>query len=290
MIPLQRIVFPTDFSAQSAAVVPAVKAMAKRFGSEVVVLHVIDFPSAWYGAPEAAAWSALINAERLREDGRVKLDDFVAQHFPELRTVRELEEGDPAIQIVDCAEEQHAGLIMMPTRGYGRFRAMLIGSVTAKVLHDTHCPVWTGVHAEEMTAHPADRWKRVLCALDADHRDLAVLRWAARFACEQQLALRLVHAVQGADATITKQNDPSMYQFLFDIAREQIARMQGEAGTDFEVCLQAGSVGPAVRRAALGHESDVIVIGRGVMQKPLGRLRSSAYSIIRQAPCPVISV
>jgi hypothetical protein len=34
----------------------------------------------------------------------------------------------------------------------------------------------------------------------------------------------------------------------------------------------------------------LIVIGRGVMQKTLGRLRSSAYSIIREAPCPVISI
>ena len=54
MITFQRILFPTDFSGQSAAVVPAVKAMAKRFDSEVVVLHVIDLPLAWYGASEAA--------------------------------------------------------------------------------------------------------------------------------------------------------------------------------------------------------------------------------------------
>jgi nucleotide-binding universal stress UspA family protein len=44
------------------------------------------------------------------------------------------------------------------------------------------------------------------------------------------------------------------------------------------------------REAALGHQSDLIVIGRGVMQTRLGRLRSSAYSIVREAPCPVISI
>jgi len=37
---------------------------------------------------------------------------------------------------------------MMPTHGLGGFRRFLLGSVTAKVLHDADCPVWTGVHLE----------------------------------------------------------------------------------------------------------------------------------------------
>jgi nucleotide-binding universal stress UspA family protein len=290
MITFQRILFPTDFSGHSAAIVPAVKAMAKRFGSEVVVLHVIDLPLAWYGASEAAAWSALINADLLRLEGATALDRFVAQQFSDVPVLRRLEQGDAARRIADIAEEQHDSLIMLPTRGYGPFRAVLLGSVTAKVLHDAHCPVWTGVHTDELTAHPADCWKRVLCALDSDPQDLGVLRWAAQFAAEQSLDLRLVHAVQGADRTITQESDPGMYDFLFDIARQQIAKMQAEAGTNLDVCLRGGSIGRVVREAALGFQPDLIVIGRGVMHKRLGRLRTSAYSIVREAPCPVISV
>jgi nucleotide-binding universal stress UspA family protein len=109
-------------------------------------------------------------------------------------------------------------------------------------------------------------------------------------AAEQALELRLVHAVQGADRTITQESDPGMYDFLFDIARQQIAKMQAEAGTNLDVCIRGGSIGRVVREAALGFQSDLIVIGRGVMQKRLGRLRSSAYSIVREAPCPVMSI
>jgi nucleotide-binding universal stress UspA family protein len=81
-----------------------------------------------------------------------------------------------------------------------------------------------------------------------------------------------------------------MHEFLFNIARERIAKLQAEAGTKFDVCLMGGNVGRAVHQGAIEHDSDLIVIGRGVIQKPLGRLRSSAYSIIREAPCPVISI
>ncbi|HUA18933.1 MAG TPA: universal stress protein [Bryobacteraceae bacterium] len=284
-----RILFPVDFSERSAAVAPAVKAMAKRFGSDVVVLHVIDLPPAWYGTPEASAWSALINADQLRLQGRVALERFIAQNFAGTSVTAQLEEGDAARQIVDYASD-HPGLIMIPTSGYGPFRALLLGSVTAKVLHDAPGPVWTGVHVEEVQAHPPQGWKRMLCALEGEPRDLSVLRWAADFAADQALELRLVHAVRGATGSIGEATEPGMYAMLFEIAREQIEKLQKEAGTRFEVCLLAGTPGRVVRQAATGHESDLVVIGRGVIQKPFGRLRSSAYSIIREAPCPVISV
>ena len=228
---------------------------------------MIDLPPAGYAVPEASAWAVLTNSDALRAEGAGVLDRFVARYFSNVGVVRKLEYGDPAREIVAAAEQEHSGLIMMPTGGYGRFRALLLGSVTAKVLHDAHCPVWTGVHADELAAHPADRWRRVLCALDSNPQDLDVLRWAACFASEQALELRLVHAVEGAGRALTQESDPGMYDFLFDIARERIAEMQSQAGTNLEVCLGAGSPGRVVREAALGRRSDLIIIGRGVLQK-----------------------
>jgi len=290
MIRFERILFPVDFSGQCEAIVPAVKAMAKQFDSRLTLFHVVDLPAAWLGSPEAAAWAALISSGRLREEGRIGLERFIGKHFAGFPVSSVVDEGEAGRLIVDYADDSEAELIMMPTRGYGAFRAFLLGSITAKVLHDAHCPVWTGVHAEQLTAHMPERWNQLLCAVDTDPRDGSVLKWAAEFSKGQGMKLRLVHAVQGADATLTRDSDPSLYEFLFNIARERIAKMQAEAGTQFEVCLLGGNVGRAVHQAATGHNADLIVIGRGVMQKTLGRLRSSAYSIIRQAPCPVISI
>ena len=49
MISFQRILFPVDFSPQSSAAAPLVKAMAARFQSEVLLLHIVEVPPAWYG-------------------------------------------------------------------------------------------------------------------------------------------------------------------------------------------------------------------------------------------------
>ena len=208
MITFKRILFPVDFSERCAATVRSVQAMVKRFGSELTVLHVVDLaPALGIAPPEAAAWATLIGADSLRENGKIALERFVAREFPGVDLKADSAEGDPATVIVDYARDHEADLIMMPTSGLGRFRRMLLGSVTAKVLHDTAVPVWTGVHAEELAAHSPDRWKHVLCALGDDARDLPTLRWAAEFAKEQKLDIRLVHAVAGAEGC---EDNPSL--------------------------------------------------------------------------------
>ena len=264
MINFKRILYPVDLSVQSRAVAPSVAAMAKRFGSEVVVLHVTA------ATPDR------------QTQAKLELDRFAGEAFSN-PVVRELVAGDPARQIVSYADEHKVDLIMMPTHGHGPFRALLLGSVTAKVLHDTHCLVWTGVHAAEVTAHSPDRWKRVLCAVETDEHGESVLKWASEFARQQSLGLQLVHAVAGADSMWTEQRDPSMYEFLFHAARERLAKLQAAAGTNLEVRLIEGSVGSAVHQAALDYDADLIVIGRGAIHAPFGRLKTSASAIIRAA-------
>jgi nucleotide-binding universal stress UspA family protein len=287
MITFRRILFPTDFSARSAAAVPSVRAMVRRFGSELTVLHVVDLPPAGIAPPEAAAWATLIGADQLRINGKAGLDGFVNRAFPGIEVKRGLAEGDPAAMIVDYARENGTDLIMLPTAGHRSFRRLLLGSVTAKVLHDTSVPVWTGVHSDEIAAHPPGEWKRVLCAVDDHPRDLPVIEWAAEFASEQKLDLRLVHAVRGPEDC---EDNPSFQEFLLNTAQERIGKLQAQAGTKFEVCFQLGNPGHVVHQAAFGYSADLVVIGRGVIQKPFGRLRSSAYQIVREAPCPVLSV
>ncbi len=49
--------------------------------------------------------------------------------------------GSPADEIVRCAEERGTGLIVMGSRGWGAMHAVLLGSVSERVLHNAPCPV-----------------------------------------------------------------------------------------------------------------------------------------------------
>ena len=52
----------------------------------------------------------------------------------------------------------------------------------------------------------------------------------------------------------------------------------------------SGSIADGIRDLALRKRADLVVIGRGAIQKGFGRLHSHAYDIIRECPCPVLSV
>ena len=290
MITFQRILFPVDFSQQDQEAVPFVKAMAERFHSEVILLHVAEFAPAWYGPSDTTGLGAVVDVESLMNERREHLSQHLSADLPGPCIQRTVVLGDPAGEIAKYARDQKIDLIMMPTHGYGPFRRFLLGSVTAKVLHDTDCPVWTGVHTDQLWSQQQRQWGRFLCAVDADPRDAALLRWAARFSTEQKAELQVVHALPAAEPIPPGQEPVSLRGFLLDTAEQRIANLQTEAGTDLDILLRFGRLEDVVRNAAQAHEADLILIGRGVLQRTLGRLRSAAYAIIREAPCPVISI
>ena len=290
MISFSRILFPVDLSPQSRQAAPFVAAMATRFSSEVLVLHVVEPHLSYYPIP-AAVTSAAIKSDQARWQARQdELESFVSSYLRGVSPASELAEGDAAERIVACARESRADLIMMPTHGYGKFRRLLLGSVTAKVLHDAECPVWTGVHADQMWSVPGAGWHRFLCAVDEDPGDVPLLKWAAQFACEQRADLRVVHAVHAGAPRHTGGESESLREFLLGVAKETLARMQTDAGTSFEIDFVFGPAGHVMHEAARECRADLILIGRGAIRKGFGRLRSSAYEVIRDAPCPVISV
>jgi nucleotide-binding universal stress UspA family protein len=284
----QKILFPIDMSDSCTATAPFVEAMAKRYHADLTLLHVLEMPSGlipdWYGGAvpvidTTAIWQAETEAAQ----------SCLTDKFQGLKVHRVVIEGDAAQTIDDYARENGMDLIMLPTHGYGLFRTLLLGSVTAKVLHDTPCPVWTGVHVADAPA-VSPEFSTILCAVDRTEDSVATMRFACRLAQDNQAKLMLVHAIPGAEVAPEKYFDTDLRAYLEEDARKTIAQLQQTAGVGAPLCLGAGEVSHVVRDSALGHSADLVVIGRGHATRTLGRLRSNVYSIIREAPCPVISV
>src|SRR5271157_473800 len=136
MFTIAKILLPIDFSVRSSDAADAAAAVAEHFGSEIALLHVLaprfDLP-----LPTSAQMNVLHAGARAEAEQKMK--EFRPNEWGQLRVKRVLREGDPARAIVEYATEEHIDLIMMPTHGYGPFRRLLLGSTTAKVLHDADC-------------------------------------------------------------------------------------------------------------------------------------------------------
>ena len=287
-MPFTNILFPVDFSDRCRAMAPQVKSMCERFNASLTVLHLVEVPVQAFSSVEAPILFQF-PMDQLKRKAEQQLEKFSAASFPGIAVTKVVDEGDTASCIAELARVWGIDLIMLPTRGQGRFRSALLGSVTAKILHDATCAVWTEAHCESARPARAD-WRSVICALETVPEGLRLIHFAAGLAAAPGVDVRLVHAVPRAEAGLEKYFDREFGAFLRDRANESIAGMQKEAGTAFEVCIGGGSIVDVVRQAAVSHKADLVLIGRGALPHFAGRLRSHAYAIIRDMPCPVISI
>jgi nucleotide-binding universal stress UspA family protein len=249
-------------------------------------MHVFEIPASWYGAGEAS----LINAECLQSfvASQEQLLKNYKLNVPEHRVQRILAEGGPAWNITNWAEEHDVDLIMMGTRGLGKIRGLLLGSVAAKVIHDATCPVWTNAMLRSKPRESRD-YKTVICAIDATDEAIPLLRFADALARELGAKVHVAHGVPEAETRPSKYFDFDLHAYLMDSAHVAISKLQREAKTEFPASIKASPIAKAVSEAALEQGADLIIIGQGKAQQAFGRLRTHAYQIIRDAPCPVLS-
>jgi nucleotide-binding universal stress UspA family protein len=282
---LAKIVLPVDFSERSLGAARYAEALAARFGAEVILLHVLPPPHYEFSALEVGG--TVLNELFAARSARVRaeLDSFQQEELAHIGTRRLLEEGDPAGKIIELAQREKADIIVMPTHGYGPFRRFILGSVTAKVLHDADCPVWTGVHLEQARSVSAIRFERIVAALDLGPQSPRTLRWAAGLAGEYGARVIIVHA-----APLGASTEDDWARRAAETARDEIEALKRALGVEAEVVVEGGDPPATVCGLAGRLPADLVVIGRGSAAGVFGRLRTNAYAIIRQSPCPVVSV
>ncbi len=276
---IKKILFPVDFSESSLGAARYVEAFAGRFEAEIMLLHAVGM-------------GEHMLAEELLPLRRAQLDAFLADELKYFTTHRVCKiEDDPAAAIMDEAREWGADLVMLPTHGLGFFRRHLLGSVAAKTLHDLDCPVWTSVHAESAPPLEAIHCRRILCAVALDPCSPKVLRWASWLASQYDAALGIAYATVGIDSAVASLNLEEEFNREVSVqAEERIAALQAEVGASAEVLIGAGKPEEVIAKAAADFKADLLVIGRHSGAGIAGHLFQSAYAILREAPCPVISI
>lgn len=289
MISFDKILFPVDFSDRCRIAARYVESVAANFGSKLILLHVMDVLDPAVDINAGGMMFETQVEERALALRKV-LDPYLEDELKPLKVERRLEIGEPARVIVEMAHNEDVDLIMMPTHGYGGFRRFILGSVTAKVLHDAGCPVWTGAHMQEPPLPGAIRMDHISCAVDLGPENEAPLKTAASLAEEYVADLTVIHIVPSADAGPARFADVDLRGYLIKDARERLQAACANLQIKAQIRVEAGSsIAAMVSAAATQHGAGLLVIGRS-QHHGLGRLRTHSYSIIREAQCPVLSI
>ena len=287
---IQNILFPVDFSPSCTAMAPYVKRVAAITSARVTILHVLEpFASPTSGFELMARPLPEAEADR-KNVACAKLESYLSSEFPLHDSRRLVMAGEAAAQIAEVARQSGFDLIAMPTHA-GVFRRMLLGSTTAKVLNDADCPVLTTQHAETISPRPLEH-REWVCAIGLTADSMRALRYASELAETFHVNLTLIHAIPAGEPGLPVQLDlEERVESLEKVAaRERIRELQKTVGSHAPVRIAIGPIKDALTEAARRLQVDELVIGRSSEPGSRGRLRDLTYAVVRDAPCPVLSV
>jgi universal stress protein A len=138
-----KILLPTDFSDCSAEAARVARLLADRFGSRIVVLHVLDEPAALDPMFRGDVPLELLRG-RMEQFARENMDAFLAAQFSGSGDVETmLATGIPYREIIKKARECGAGLIVIGTHGRTGMEHVIFGSTAEKVVRIAPCPVFS---------------------------------------------------------------------------------------------------------------------------------------------------
>lgn len=141
-IKIRSIICPVDFSAGSARAAETAAELAKRFGAEIFLLHVIEELS-----PKLDYIIEYIKRGELegnwKSAAKKKLEAFAAKNLTKKTKYNiSISMGNPKRDITDFARKNKADLIVLSAHGRGeKDKSEFSGSVLLKVVKSADCPV-----------------------------------------------------------------------------------------------------------------------------------------------------
>lgn len=146
MLPITKILCPTDFSEPSYRALETANGLAEKFEAEIVLIHILS-PVFIYPAAEITPGilkTTNINDIERDEMAYKSLSMTLQEKVPDsLRSRSILAKGNPADEIVKSAGEEKVELIVIGTHGFTGWRHLILGSVAEKVVRLASCPVLT---------------------------------------------------------------------------------------------------------------------------------------------------
>ena len=141
---MKKIIVPVDFSEQSEFALEAAASLAQKFGSELIVLHMLELSNAIISSTSEALSQEAVFFLKLAEQ---KFEAFLDK--PYLKSI----EVTPIVkhfkvwsEVNDVAAEHKANLVVMGSQGASGIKEVLVGSNTEKVVRHSDVPVLVVKH------------------------------------------------------------------------------------------------------------------------------------------------
>jgi nucleotide-binding universal stress UspA family protein len=136
-----RILVGLDGSDYSLKALEFAVDLARKYQSQLVLVHVVMRQIYAINPPEAGVLAGTAIVRELEADGKAILakGEETAKSQGVLAETR-LRQGVPAEELLRAAVDEKVDLIVLGSRGLSQVRAFFLGSVSDKVSHHAKCP------------------------------------------------------------------------------------------------------------------------------------------------------
>jgi len=143
---INRILVPVDFADMTGKVLDYAGFLARTFDAVLEILYVLHVPH----FTEAGTWLEPVISPSVEQDVTRQLEDTVSKKLEDfaagcrekgLRVEAKIRNGVPFAEILACAEEDDADMIVMGSQGRTGISHFLVGSVAERVMRRARCSV-----------------------------------------------------------------------------------------------------------------------------------------------------
>jgi len=280
------IVVGLDDSASSKRALAWAAEQAVTDHRELTLVHTISAVTPAYldaaaEDPQSVRAALLAQAEAMFAAARTD----VARKTPELVIHEVFNFADPREQLLELS--RHAALVVVGSRGRGKIRSLLLGSVGVALVRHAACPVV--IHRP---GNPGIVRNGIVVGADGSEESRSVLEFAYRQAAVRNLPLTVLHCYADARAAMGY----IVADLAADLESEKLLLAESMAGLaekhpDVRARTQLAGSLPQEELVRMGERMNLVVIGAhqsGSVKRML--FGSVAIAVTEHATCPVAVV
>jgi nucleotide-binding universal stress UspA family protein len=285
-VSLARIMVATDFSPVSNRALDCAVSLARRFGSQIYLTHVITYA----GHPMAEPDLGAPTGERLRRMAHTQAQEVVdSGRLYGVPYEVVMEEGTlwPALEIL--LKKYNIDLLVLGTHGMSGPLKVIFGSSAEEIFRQVRLPVLTVGPAVTREAPFEAEFKTVLFATDFGPGAERQAAYAFALAQEHRSKLILLNVIQHAekhfdrDAILEREGITHQLRELVPGGCELLCKP--------EFHLAHGRPAEEILRVAKEMKADLIVVGAKKRGSLAGHIPSTnAFGVVRGARCPVLTI
>jgi len=283
MLRLKHILMATDFCRISTAALSHALGIAKRCHSTVSILHVINPP--FFDMTREDLSTALDCAEREAKKLTKQLESegLVAGLSVDVA----ITVGPVWPTIANVLAEKNSGLLVLGTHGRSGLGKFVLGSVAESAFREAPCPVLTVGPMAATCRTSGGAAKHLLVPTDLSPESTYALRYGLSLARATGGDVTLLHVLKlRKKATGEGASQAALVKGRLD----QFLSEHPDAATMVVARVEFGDPARLIVRVAEQSGADLIVMGVRAWSAEGPPMWQTAYNVLLQAHCPVVSM